>query len=185
MNSPAVLKSLMLFRHREDIKLGTTMSRFVERMSPADEAWLGTVTDEVIEELATKGFPLYRIYLASVPAAKGGSNVSAAKALKPAEWVMVTFFTELRRALLASRTRTVSDWGLDLATESWLMSASPMDIAAALKDNSLRIASSQGRGGFQACIEARNLANSFLHLLRGVSTPMTKLGHVSRRPALI
>lgn len=184
MNSPAVLKTLLLNRHREDLKNHSALARFVEPMSAADEAWLVAATEEMIEQLAAKPFPLYRIYLTSIPAT-GAVSVGQSKHISPSEWVLVAFFSELRLSLSSNRGGAIADWGFDSATERWLLAASPMDIASALRNKVLRVTSTQGRGGFQSCLEARNLAANYLHLLRGVSTPASHLGHVSPRYAAI
>lgn len=184
MNPPAVLKTLLLHRHREDLKNQSALGRFVEPMSVTDEAWLVSATEAMVEQLAAKPFPLYRIYLTSIPAT-GAVSIGQSKHIGSAEWILVTFFSELRLSLISNRGGTIADWGIDRATEQWLLAAWPMDIASALRNKILRVTSTQGRGGFQSCLEARNLAANYLHLLRGVSTPLSQLGHVSHRYAAI
>lgn len=180
MNHSSTLKQLILNRHREELRHNATSESTFCPMAHADENWLVGATEVELSELASRGFPLYRISVQIDAISDDGSSLVAGTTAKPVEWIMTTFFCELKSNLMQRRARTMFDWGLTPDSAQWILNAAPMSVLAAFRQKRITFKASQGRNGFAACLQARSVNSNYLHLLRGISTPVSDLGHASR-----
>lgn len=179
MNTSSELKLLLLVRHREDRRKPAGSDTYVGRMAVMDEKWLVEASDADLGTLASRGFPLYRISVRTDGITPDIGLVSAVKAIRPSEWIMTTFLGEIKSSLLQNRARSMLDWSMDDETADWLAKASPLLAFHALRSRHVSITPLQGRNGFRDCLQARSISNNYMHLLRGISVPISELGHES------